>query len=323
MIYEFSALLLNPLIGGWKVAEIPELEYSVIADRYVVREKLGRGGMGSVNLVQDKQTGQMVALKTLHTKYANSKHAIARFIREVNTSRKLNHPGIVKVYEASKWNNTLFYTMEYIRGKSLRRWLQERHNLEFNSVVRVLCLVADALQHAHQITIHRDLSPENIMVLPDGSIRLLDFGLAKLDDQFKGLTVVGANLGKIHYMAPEQQLNPAGVDYRADIFSLGVMFYELLCGRSPQSGYKVTEIRPELPVECNAFVEKATHPDPNLRFQSSREFRDALLNLYRIQEARTKKTVKKPEGLFGKISAFFTNLFSRPQKSGSQRKRGR
>jgi serine/threonine protein kinase len=274
--------------------------------------------MGAVYLVQDKQTGQLVALKMLHAKYSNSKHAIARFIREVNTSRQLNHPGIVKVYEASKWNNTLFYTMEYIEGRSLRRWLQTRHRLEFNSVVRVLCLVADALTHAHQITIHRDLSPENIMVLPNGSIRLLDFGLAKLDDQFKGLTVVGANLGKIHYMAPEQQLNPAGVDYRADIFSLGVMFYELLCGRSPQSGYKLTEIRPELPPECNAFVEKATHPDPNLRYQSAQEFRQALLNLYRIAEARRKGSVKKPATLGEKIKAFFQNLL--PART-QQRKR--
>jgi serine/threonine-protein kinase len=279
--------------------------------------------MGAVYLVQDKQTGKLVALKMLHDKYANSKHAIARFIREVNTSRRLNHPGIVKVYEASKWNNTLFYTMEYIEGRSLRRWLQARHRLEFNSVVRVLCLVADALTHAHQITIHRDLSPENIMVLPNGSIRLLDFGLAKLDDQFKGLTVVGANLGKIHYMAPEQQLNPAGVDYRADIFSLGVMFYELLCGRSPQSGYKITEIRPELPPECNAFVEKATHPDPNLRYQSAQEFRQALLSLYHISEARRQRTVQKPASFMDKVKAFFQNLLPQRGKARQPQKRRR
>ena len=90
--------------------------------------------------------------------------------------------GIVKILDACKVDNMLFYTMEYVEGKTLRRWLQTRHRLEFQSVVRVLCLVADALSHAHKITIHRDLSPENIMVLKDGSIRLLDFGLAKLDD---------------------------------------------------------------------------------------------------------------------------------------------
>ena len=200
---------------------------NTIADRYVLKEKLGRGGMGAVFLAYDKKTGQQVALKMLHAKYATSKHAVARFIREVKTSRSLNHPGIVKIYDACKAGNILFYTMEYVEGKTLRRWLQMRHRLEFSSVVRVLCLVADALNHAHQITIHRDLSPENIMVLRDGSIRLLDFGLAKLDDQFKGLTMVGANLGKLQYMAPEQQLNPAGVDYRADLYSLGVMFFEL------------------------------------------------------------------------------------------------
>lgn len=286
----------------------------LIANRYIIRQKLGRGGMGSVFLALDKKTGQQVALKMLHAKYAYSKHAMARFIREVKTARSLNHPGIVKIYDAYKTDDMLFYTMEYLEGKSLRRWLQHRKRLDFGSVVRVLCLVADALAHAHQITIHRDLSPENIMVLPDGSIRILDFGLAKLDDEFKGLTVVGVNLGKLQYMAPEQQLNPAAVDYRADLFSLGVMFFELLTGQAPKPGLKISELCPGLPPEADAFAAKAMASDPEMRFQSAREFRDALLLLYRNAQTQIEKKDKKEEGIRSRLKTFFKKLFKRDKK---------
>lgn len=282
-----------------------------IAGRYVIRDKIGRGGMGSVFLALDKKTDQLVALKMLHSKYAGSKHAVARFVREVTTARSLNHPGIVKILDACKADNILFYTMEYVEGKTLRRWLQARQRLEFQSVVRVLCLVADALSHAHQITIHRDLSPENIMVLKDGSIRLLDFGLAKLDDQFKGLTVVGANLGKLQYMAPEQQADPAGVDYRADLYSLGVMFYELLSGRAPVPGQKLSVMCPGLPPGVDAFAEKAMAPDPDDRFQSAFEFREALLALYRNAQTKVEKRPEVKPPFVQRVREFFARLFMR------------
>jgi len=282
-----------------------------LAGRYVLRNRIGRGGMGSVYLALDKKNGQYVALKMLHPKYSGSRQAVARFVREVTTSRNLNHPGIVKIFDARKEDNMLFYTMEYIEGKTLRRWLQTRHRLAFPSVVRVLCLVAEALTHAHRITIHRDLSPENIMVLRDGSIRLLDFGLAKLDDQFKGLTMVGSNLGKLHYMAPEQQSNPAGVDLRADIYSMGVMFYELLTGRAPAPGQKLSVLRPDLPPGADAFVEKALAPDPNQRFQSAFEFREELLKLfYSGQPAKKKRALSKPS-LWQRLISPFKRLFGR------------
>ena len=258
----------------------------MVADRYEIRGIIGKGGMGEVYLVLDRTTGKDVALKTLHSKYGTSRHAIARFVREVKLARQLNHPGIVKIYDAQKWENTLFYTMEYLPGKSLRRWLQQRQRLDFGPTVRVLCLVASALDHAHRITTHRDLSPENIMILPDGSIRVFDFGLAKLDDQFKNLTAVGANLGKLKYMAPEQELNAANVDHRADLYSLGVMFFEMLTGRAPLPGQRITDFRPELPQEADLFLVKALARNPEERFSSAREFHDALLNLYKLYKSR-------------------------------------
>lgn len=253
-----------------------------VADRYVLTKKLGKGGMGEVYLATDTATGQEVALKTLHAQFVNNKVALARFVREVNTAYQLHHPGIVKIYDACHWENTLFYTMEYVDGKSLRLWLNQRGRLKLGSVVRVLCLVADALSHAHHITIHRDLSPENIIVLKDGSVRLLDFGLAKLQDKFKDLTMVGMNLGKLAYTAPEQQEDASRVDLRADIYSLGVMFFEMLSGQRPQPGQKLTDLCPELPPEADVFVEKALAHDPDKRFPSASAFRGELLALYAL-----------------------------------------
>jgi eukaryotic-like serine/threonine-protein kinase len=280
----------------------------VLAERYEIKKELGRGGMGEVYLVKDLTTDQEVALKTLHAQYVHNKHAMARFVREVNTAHQLNHPGIVKIFDARQWQDSLFYTMEYVEGKSLRHWLNQRGKLQLASVVRVLCLVADALGHAHHITIHRDLSPENIMVLKDGSIRILDFGLAKLEDKYKDLTMVGMNIGKLAYIAPEQQVDAAHVDHRADIYPLGVMFFELLAGQRPKPGQKITEFRPELPPEADAFLAKAMAPNPENRFPSTHAFRGELLALYeRTCHWKREETIMSP-GFFIRLWAIIQGL---------------
>jgi serine/threonine protein kinase len=282
----------------------------VVGDRYEIRVLIGSGGMGQVFLAHDRKTDKDVALKTLHGKYAANHAAVARFVREVTLTRQLDHPGIARLHETHNWNGTLFYTMDYVEGKTLRRWLSENKRLDFGSAVRVLCLVADVLEHAHRITIHRDLSPENIMVLADGSVRLLDFGLAKLDDKFKGLTMVGANIGKMMYMAPEQELDAAGVDHRADLYSLGVILFELLVGRTPLPGRKLRDFRPDLPPEIDGFLSRALARKPDDRFGSAREFRDALLGLYKLHKAREAglPTESAQTGIAARIGAFFRRI---------------
>jgi eukaryotic-like serine/threonine-protein kinase len=287
---------------------------SVIADRYVIKEKLGQGGMGAVFLVTDNHTGQDVALKTLLDKYAQNQHAAVRFVREANTLVRLNHPGIMKIYDAKQWEGTLFYVMEYVDGKSLREWLKERGKLPLNSVVRVLCLVADALTHAHRLTIHRDLAPENIMVLADGSVRLLDFGLAKLDDRYKDLTCAGTNLGRIEYIAPEQQINAAKVDKRTDIYPLGIMFFELLTGRRPKFNEKITTLMPELPPEADVFMQMATASDPDKRFPTAHAFRDALMNVYKIAQGEVKSEIVQKQSTFARLSDWLKKRLSRKKK---------
>lgn len=278
------------------MAETEQPRRRLLADRYEVLRPLGRGGMGKVFLVRDIQTDREVALKMLRSQWQSRKAVVARFLREIETAQRLNHPCIVKIFDTYHDDDYLFYTMEYLDGKSLRAWMKQRGQLSFGSAVRVLSLVAHALEHAHQFTIHRDLSPENIMVLPDGTIRLLDFGLAKLEDANQGLTMVGTSLGKLQYVAPEQQRNAADVDHRADLYPLGVMLFEMLTGQLPDARHHLSDHRPELPQELNAFVEKAMAADRDARFQTAREFRKTLVDIYERSKGRAAQPAAPPQG---------------------------
>jgi serine/threonine-protein kinase len=267
-----------------------------IAKRYEVKKALGRGGMGMVYLVHDHKTGEPLALKTIRPEYVSHGAALHRFGREVRTIRKLNHPGIVRIRDAFRYGKLVFYTMDYIQGRSVRDVLHERTRLGLGSTVRILALVAHALEHAHQVTIHRDLSPENVMVLADGSIRLLDFGLAKLTDTEPAFTRIGVTLGKHQYISPEQLVSAADVDHRTDLYALGVMFYEMLTGQLPEDGKTITDVVPLLPPDCDHLFEKATAKSPDARFVSAREFRQALLRLYEDSEGKEGKPEDRPEG---------------------------
>ena len=266
----------------------------VIAERYEVLRILGRGGMGVVYLVLDKETEQRLALKTLLPQYVANSNAIRRFAREVDAVRRLEHPCIVRIYDARRIGSLLFYTMDYVQGKSLTEWIRERGRLGIGSTVRVLALLAEALDYAHRYTIHRDISPENVMVLSDGTVRLLDFGLAKLADNQGAFTMVGASLGKCQYRAPEQEVNAKDVDARADLYSLGIMFYVMLTGKFPKEGVLLTDVVPELPKVCDEFVEKATALFPEQRFATANEFRTALMRVYRICTGKPEKPRPAP-----------------------------
>ncbi|MBI4556223.1 MAG: serine/threonine protein kinase [Candidatus Hydrogenedentes bacterium] len=257
----------------------------LIADRYQVQRMLGRGGMGVVYLVVDTLTQQRLALKTLLPQYITHEYAVKRFMREVNVVRQLNHPCIVKIHEAQQAGSLLYYTMDYVEGKSLHSLIRHRGRLGLGSTVRILSLLCHALEHAHQHTIHRDLSPDNVMVLADGSIKLLDFGLAKLTNDESGLTRVGISLGKLNYMAPEQRANAKEVDHRADIYSLGVMFFQMLSGQLPKINQRLTDLVPNLPTECDQLVEKAMAAAPDARFADAQELRLALAKAYDVGKA--------------------------------------
>jgi serine/threonine-protein kinase len=264
-------------------------EGDLFADRYEVQKLLGRGGMGMVYLVKDWKTHEIRALKMILPKFANNKQAVRRFNREVSAAKKIDHPCVVKIFSADRHEDTLYYIMEYLEGKSLRGWMVERFKkgkrVGMGSTVRILSMICHALEQAHQFTIHRDLSPENIMVLNNGNVKLLDFGLAKLEEVDPDLTRVGISLGKIQYGAPEQRADAKNVDHRADIYSLGVMFYELLTSEIPMGGRKMLDHDPDLLPECDEIAEKATAENPDDRYQTAKEFRFALTQLYQHYQA--------------------------------------
>ncbi|GMV99412.1 MAG: hypothetical protein AMXMBFR84_05510 [Candidatus Hydrogenedentota bacterium] len=269
----------------------------LIAERYEVVQMLGHGGMGIVYKVRDMQTDQILALKTLLPQYTSHKQAVNRFMREITAARQLDHPCIVKVFDAQKTDTHLFYTMEFLEGTSLFKWMKKRGQMGLGSVVRVLTLLCKALEHAHQVTVHRDLSPDNVMILKDGTIKLVDFGLAKLTNVESNFTMIGVSLGKQQYMAPEQRISAAEVDHRADLYSLGVMFHEMLTGELPQDGVKITKLRPDLPKESEAFLKKALAFDANERFSDAREFRHALAKLYEAHSGKAIPVEESPRPL--------------------------
>ena len=288
---------------------------AVIAGRYEVVRPLGRGGMGKVFLVEDRETGRRLAMKILRDRWLYNDRVIARFEREVAALRQLNHPCISKIYDARRSGDMLFFTMEYVEGKSIHQWIRDRGYIGLGSTVRVLCLVAHALEHAHRITIHRDISPDNIMVLKDGSVRVLDFGLAKLRDANQALTMIGVNMGKIQYSAPEQRVNAATVDHRADIYSLGVMFFEMLTGQLPDGKTRITDIRPELPPECDAFARKAMAERPEDRFADAGEFHRSLLELYQRHEAEKRRQAARQARFPWNMLARFQSVCNRLRRT--------
>ncbi|MCH8204651.1 MAG: serine/threonine protein kinase [Candidatus Hydrogenedentes bacterium] len=261
---------------------MPDFEVGdLFAKRYEIVKELGRGGMGMVYLVKDQKTHRRRALKTLLPKYAANKQAVRRFAREVKASRRIDHPCVVKIYDAGEVDKILYYTMEYIEGKSVRAWMRERKKktgkaIGLGSTVRILSMLCSALEQAHKFTIHRDLSPENVMVTRDGTVKLLDFGLAKLDSTDADLTRIGVSLGKTQYSAPEQRVDAKNVDHRADIYSLGVMFYELLSGELPTDSTPLTRRVRGLPPEVDTFVDRCMAERPQDRFGSAAEVRRAL-----------------------------------------------
>lgn len=253
------------------------------SDRYVVKRLLGHGGMGTVYLVHDECKLRDVALKLLHDEHRDKEWLVARFAREVEVLRTLSHPNVVDLIDAGHDGRRLYYTMEYIKGYNLREWMYLKKNMDFGSTVHILCLVAKGLDYVHRRYIHRDIAPENVMVCKDGTVKVIDFGLARKNDCDAGLTLIGTNLGRTEYNPPEQERNAAMADFRADIYPLGKLLYEMMTGDLPLPDTSLTAMAEELPPGCLAFLEKTLAPDPWERYASAGEAGKALLAIYRQQ----------------------------------------
>jgi len=238
-------------------------------------ELLGQGGMGAVYKARQKQLDRLVALKILPPHVAQTEAFAQRFTREARSLARLSHPHIVMVHDFGHTEAGLYYfIMEFVEGTDLRRVIQagELSPAEALAIVPQVC---EALQFAHEEGIvHRDIKPENILLNKKGRVKIADFGLAKLLDRpatVYTLTQAGQRMGTPHYMAPEQIEHPGQVDHRADIYSLGVVFYEMLTGELPLGRFPLPSKKVHVDVRLDEVVLKTLEKEPELRYQQASE----------------------------------------------------
>jgi serine/threonine-protein kinase len=276
---------------------------------YRIIRELGKGGMGEVYLAEDTRLDRKVALKILPSEFASDVSRMARFVQEAKSASALNHPGIITIYEIGESNGLQFIASEYIEGETLRQHLL-RARMSVRETLEIAVQIAGALSAAHGAgIIHRDIKPENMMLRPDGYVKVLDFGLAKPSQQDTPATNTqaptiaapktepGMLLGTLAYMSPEQTRGKP-VDARTDIFSFGVILYEMVTGRAPFEGETTSDIiasilrtdppplafrSPDAPAELERIVTKALAKNQDERYQTAQ---DLLIDLKRLRQQR-------------------------------------
>jgi serine/threonine protein kinase/tetratricopeptide (TPR) repeat protein len=284
---------------------------------YKVLEKLGSGGMGEVYAAEDTKLGRKVALKILPPEMAAQAERRSRFEREAKAVAALDHPNIVTIHSVEESEGVHFYTMQLVKGKTLTE-LIPKHGLPLKKLFNIAIPLADAVSAAHEEgVIHRDLKPDNLMVGDDGRLRILDFGLAKLKPGFaegaselptQSATGEGRILGTVAYMSPEQAEGKK-VDHRTDIFSIGVILYEMATGGRPFKGDtaasvissilrddppEVDKLRDGLPHDLARIVRRCLEKDPARRFQSALDVRNELEDLEREHDSDSHEIPRAP-----------------------------
>ena len=265
-----------------------------LTERYHLASHLARGGMADVYLGQDTLLGRRVAIKVLHAQFSNDEAFVKRFRREAQAAANLANPNIVGVYDWGQAGNTYFIVMELVDGRSLRDVLRSEGALLPRRAAEIGAEVASALAAAHRAgLVHRDVKPGNILLATDGTVKVTDFGIARAWDDSAELTKTGAVIGTATYFSPEQaQGTPA--DERSDVYSLGVVMYEMLAGRPPfqgdspvavayqhvsSSAAPPSTLNNDVPPELDAVVIRALQKDPAFRYQTADEFKADLTRI--------------------------------------------
>jgi serine/threonine-protein kinase len=252
--------------------------------RYRIMRKLGSGGMADVYLAEDEELGRRVAIKILNDKHANDEQFVERFRREAKNAAGLSHPNIVSIYDRGEAEGTYYIAMEYLDGRSLKEIVVARGPLPISDAIEATRQVLTALRFAHRKgVVHRDIKPHNVMADADGRLKVTDFGIARAG--VSQMTEAGSIIGTAQYLSPEQARG-AAVDQRSDLYSIGVVLYEMLTGQVPFTGESPVEIamkhlsdtprppsllRPEIPPDLDMVVLRALAKNPEDRFQTAEE----------------------------------------------------
>jgi tRNA A-37 threonylcarbamoyl transferase component Bud32 len=259
-------------------AQFPQLE---------IIELLGMGGMGMVYKARQPRLDRIVALKILPVESQQHPSFAERFNREAKALAKLNHPGIVNVYDFGQTAQYYFFIMEFVDGMNLRQLLNTE-KVAPRQALELVVQICTALQYAHdEGVVHRDIKPENILLNKKGQVKIADFGLAKLlgTAPDTALTMSQAAMGTLNYMAPEQRRNAQGVDHRADIYSLGVVFYEMLTGEVPMGRFEAPSKRVQVDVRLDEVVLRALEREPERRYQQVSEVKSNVENITATPQA--------------------------------------
>ncbi len=284
--------------GPTETVEAPKEELttgSIFAERYQIVEELGKGGMGKVYRALDKQLNEEVALKLIKPEIGSDKRTVERFSNELKLARKIAHKNVGRMYELMEDKGTRFITMEYVSGQDLRGLIRQSGQLAIGTTINIAKQVCEGLAEAHNLgVVHRDLKPSNVMIDKVGNVRIMDFGIAR-SVEGKGITGPGVMIGTPEYMSPEQ-VEGKETDQRSDIYSLGVILYEMVTGRVPFEGDTALTIavkhkteEPKDPRELNTqlsedlsrVILKCLDKDKDKRYQSAGEVRSELTNIER------------------------------------------
>jgi tetratricopeptide (TPR) repeat protein/predicted Ser/Thr protein kinase len=279
----------------------------VLGNRYEILAVLGQGGMGAVYKVHDREIGGYAALKVIRPEMANKPEVLQRFKQELILARQVTHKNVIRIHDLGEADGVKFITMDFVEGHDLASLIRDRGKFEPEEAAEIIAQVCRALDAAHsEGVVHRDLKPQNIMVDTQGRVKVMDFGIARSTEAEGGMTQTGALLGTPEYMSPEQAKG-LHVDARSDLFSLGIIFYEMLTGKTPFHAHTMMatifkrtqekarppiELEATLPQQINDVVVKCLATEPEDRFQSASEILAAL-----GREARTGVETSLPGAL--------------------------
>jgi len=276
-----------------------------ISDRYEIIKSIGEGGMANVFLANDNILDRKVAVKVLRGDLSTDDKFIRRFQREALSVSNLSHPNIVEVYDVGEEDGEYYIVMEYLSGKTLKQLLKKRESLTLTEVIDIMSQVTDGISHAHQAyIIHRDIKPQNIMIEDNGLVKITDFGIAMALNATQ-LTQTNSVMGSVHYLPPEQA-SGKGSTIKSDIYSIGILMYELLTGTVPFKGENAVEIalkhmkekipsirkqNPAIPQSVENILLKATAKNPRNRYETANQMHEDLIQCLTAEHENDKKIV--------------------------------